>query len=109
MRDSGLIGRRRPDGTRPIDLEPGDYAKQAGGYWLLRNPNAQLGTLGGKKSPHEVTENIDGTITVSPGIQEDKTGWDGGLIRGVWRERSVHTAVGDVAGIKVMTIPVGTP
>ena len=51
--------------------------------WMVRTPNGHLGDLGN----HDVTENDDGTITVSPSILvSDSTGelYHGYLRDGVW-------------------------
>lgn len=71
--------------------EPGDYGWDEGYQaWLACTPNGLLGSL----ANHEVTENDDGTISVSPSIlvsgysyeeKKDIT-WHGYLEHGVWRE-----------------------
>lgn len=51
--------------------------------WMVRTPNGHLGNLGA----HDVTENADGTITVSPSILvSDNTGelYHGHLVAGEW-------------------------
>ena len=51
--------------------------------WMVRTPNGHLGNLG----THDVTENEDGTITVSPSILvSDNTGelYHGFLVAGEW-------------------------
>lgn len=61
-----------------------DYGKRPDGVWYCFPPNLNMGSLAG----HEVVENDDGTITVSPSILvEDYNGrsWHGFLERGVWR------------------------
>jgi hypothetical protein len=73
--------------------EKGDYGKMAldsGWYWYGRVPSDTLTNYGlCDLSKHTVTENEDGTITVSPSILTwDGKGneWHGFLERGVWRE-----------------------
>jgi hypothetical protein len=54
-----------------------------GQTWMVRTPNGHLGNLGN----HDVTENEDGTITVSPSILvSDHTGelYHGYLTNGEW-------------------------
>jgi hypothetical protein len=51
--------------------------------WMVRTPNGHLGNL----SNHDVVENADGTITVSPSILvSDSTGelYHGFLVNGEW-------------------------
>lgn len=51
--------------------------------WVVRTPNGHYGGLGA----HDVTENDDGTITVSPSILvSDNTGelYHGWLVNGEW-------------------------
>lgn len=51
--------------------------------WMVRTPNGHLGDLGA----HDVTENDDGTITVSPSILvSNNTGelYHGYLVAGEW-------------------------
>ena len=70
-------------------LKPGEYGKDSrDGNWYACTPNGMFGSLTG----HDVTENEDGTITVSPSILVTYDGtngheeWHGYLERGVWRE-----------------------
>jgi hypothetical protein len=75
------------DGMLPIEIEPhlnpGDYAKSIHGLWILRAPNGDLGTL--RPKIHQIEENADGTITVSPSIQfETGQRYHGYLKQGVW-------------------------
>jgi hypothetical protein len=64
-------------------LNPGEYAKDSEGTWRCSTPNGHQGNL----KLHDVTENEDGTITVSPSIlvSSDRELWHGYLERGVWR------------------------
>jgi hypothetical protein len=65
-------------------LESGEYAKTPGGYYLARCPTGLCANL----ANHQVTENADGTITVSPSILvSDGQGdsWHGYLEKGIWR------------------------
>lgn len=75
------------DGKYPIEIEPelkpGEYAKSVHGLWCLRAPNGDSGTL--KPSIHQIIENSDGTLTVSPSIQcETGQRWHGYLKAGIW-------------------------
>lgn len=75
---------RKPDETSPLDLDPGDYAKRKG-QWFLRLPNGLLATVNDKWS---VVEHSDGAITVNPSIRTwtEDSEWHGFLEHGVWRE-----------------------
>ena len=88
-----MKGRRLPDGFGPDGRNPalaeGDYWKDADGLWWLRPPGGHMSTLGG----HTVEEHEDGTITVSPSLQQDSVkregkpdipGYHGFLRRGMW-------------------------
>lgn len=88
-----IQGRRVEENIAPHLLKPGEYSKVTdeknwGGwpgkpYWNLRTPNGIAGAL----VDHEVTENEDNTITVSPSILvTGEREWHGYLERGVWRE-----------------------
>ena len=71
----------------PPDLQRGDYwLDPTTGYWMCYGPKGSVGDL----RNHEVTENEDGTITVSPSIlieHWDKAKcWHGYLEHGTWRE-----------------------
>lgn len=85
-----MKGKRRPDGTLPHDLEPGEYSKAEadGSAWWICCPNGDYGRV---VSPTwSLTEHEDDTLTVSPSIQvravpEHTEGWHGFLERGVWR------------------------
>ena len=73
-------------GLYPIEMEEflqnGDYAKFMT-MWILKAPNGDLGTLVPEK--HQIIENEDGTITVSPSIQfETGNRYHGYLKAGVW-------------------------
>jgi len=67
---------------------PGDYGKHpSDGRWMANAPGGGLGDL----SQHDVTEHLDGSITVSPSIlitasrADGDIHWHGYLERGVWR------------------------
>ena len=66
--------------------KPGDYGRDKEGKWWARVPliGYSMGSLGN----HEVFENADGTITVTPSIlmngNGDKPAWHGYLTDGVW-------------------------
>lgn len=79
-----MIGRRVDD--PPGLLAPGEYGR-IGGVWHGCTPTGDLANL----SRHTVTENEDGTITVSPSIlvsagqgAERVECWHGWLQCGVW-------------------------
>jgi len=80
-----MLGTKLPDETSPHLYKPGEYGKYHGSYHGC-TPNGELANLGG----HEVHENENGTITVSPSIlvSDGTTGttWHGYLIDGVWKE-----------------------
>lgn len=87
-----MQGRRRPEGTKPWDLEAGDYCLSEGAVWVRlpsgvgpsRLPVATPTTTG---ATWEMVEHEDGTITLAPSILDSGTpnGWHGYLERGVWR------------------------
>jgi hypothetical protein len=80
-------GHRRPDGTDPHALKPGEYAlagPAARVVWLC-SPAGQAGHVSSDR--WAITVEADDTVTVGPSIWWDKpTGWHGYLERGVWRE-----------------------
>lgn len=77
-----MQGRSRPADTKPWDLEPGDYCVRNGVAWVKLPNGAGPSRLEG----WGLTEHDDGTITVSPSILDNGSGWHGYLERGVWRE-----------------------
>lgn len=102
-----MKGERRPDGTNPLDLKSGDYAKTNFGVndqkyetWWIRTPNGILGRLavrGSGEVPqphgHEVDEHEDGTISVQPKPHnsnsilavEEGDSWHGYIDHGEWK------------------------
>ena len=83
-----MIGRRRPDGNPDYvnDRQPGDYWRHTDGTWRAITPNGMPVNLA-DLAPIE--EHDDGTITVTPSIQQlasSKKRYEGFLERGVWRE-----------------------
>jgi hypothetical protein len=91
------VRRDKPDGwkawerrDRAIRLiaAPGSYMKvlrEDGTLWCwyMRAPNGDVATLWPDR--HTITENADGTITVSPSIVFPHGGrWHGFLVNGVW-------------------------
>jgi len=86
-----MIGKRIYPDSDDLYLKPGEYGKHpVNGRWMANTPNGHMGDL----SNHDVVENPDGTITVSPSILVEgydyelgyKTVWHGYLENGVWRE-----------------------
>jgi len=84
-----MQGHRRPDGTKPHELQPGEYAlasAEGRAVWLC-SPDGQPGHV--ERPTWEITVEADGTVTVSPSIwwnrQATPPGWHGFLERGVWR------------------------
>jgi hypothetical protein len=65
-------------------LREGEYGKGTDGIWMVRPPGNHMGSL----AKHQVTENADGTITVSPSIliNDGRSQWHGHLVNGEWRE-----------------------
>lgn len=64
-------------GVCPVTLKDGIRS------WMVRTPNGHIGNLGS----HEVQENEDGSITVSPSILvSDNTGelYHGWIVDGEW-------------------------
>lgn len=82
-----MTGRRREDGAKPWELEPGDYCMRgrdgegAGGFLWVMLPN---GSGPSRLEGWDVTEHEDGTITAAPSILDNGTGWHGYLTRGEW-------------------------
>lgn len=67
-------------------LKPGEYGKHPiNEVWYCCTPNGNYGDL----QDHDVTEHLDGTISVSPSISvwdDTRELWHGYLERGIWRE-----------------------
>lgn len=65
-------------------LKEGQYGQDKYGTWYARPPDHHTGNL----SNHEVLENQDGTITVSPSIliNDGRKEWHGYLRNGIWEE-----------------------
>ena len=63
-------------------FKPGDYARFRN-LLVFRTPNGILGTCSTKI--HAVTDEQDGSITVSPSILILPNEWHGYLDHGVWR------------------------
>lgn len=83
---NGVKGTRvYPEINGELLLSPGDFG-EFDGIWYAMPPGAKR-LLANLKN-HDVTENEDGTITVSPSILV--TGhdgeWHGYLENGIWRE-----------------------
>lgn len=80
-------GRRVPSDTAPWDLEPGDYMVTEDGVAWVRLPN---GVGPSRLEGWGLEEHDDGTITLTPSIQDvpadGSPGWHGYIERGVWRE-----------------------
>ncbi|HDH51249.1 MAG TPA: hypothetical protein ENH04_07565 [Nitrospirae bacterium] len=60
------------------------YGQDGKGEWLMRHPNAGVGSL----ANHDVVEHEDGSITVSPSILMKGVDGEvhGHLERGVWQD-----------------------
>lgn len=76
-------------GRFPADylMKAGEYGIGSDGEWYACTPNGYMGNLGN----HEVIDNADGTITVSPSIlitaeydEKKHELWHGFLKNGVW-------------------------
>lgn len=82
-----MQGTRRPDGTQAHELAAGEYALGTGeprSVWLC-SPEGVAGRV--VEPTWTITEEDDGTITVSPSIWWNKPeGWHGFLDHGIWRE-----------------------
>ena len=88
MASGDTLQGQRTDGGDPYFWPEGSYGRFAE-LWFVKTPGGHSGDL----SKHDVTENDDGTITVSPSILvstrrngQDVQLWHGYLERGVWRE-----------------------
>ena len=108
-----MKGRRLPvvDGKLTMPTEPGDYCGPVTGYTgdkpavFFLKPNARdagvpahaRGVQHVVSPPHVLTEEDDGTLTISPSISDMRSsypeqwsgprsdGWHGFLERGIWR------------------------
>lgn len=75
-----------------LGLRPGEYLKDDNNIWRACAPNSPYLPI--ILSKHEVVENGDGTITVTPSIlvkgADPKNGnevsWHGYLTNGIWRD-----------------------
>lgn len=65
-------------------MEIGQFGKNSNGEWMGCCPNGMYCNL----TAHEVKENSDGSITVSPSIliTGHEGVWHGYLENGIWRE-----------------------
>lgn len=78
-----MQGRRvYPDGNGQLHLEAGDYGQDGRGKWHVCTPQGQRLPI----PLHVVSEDEDGTISVSPTIVDPSAAWHGYLIRGQWFE-----------------------
>lgn len=77
-------GRRRPEETKPWELEAGDYCVRSGVAWVC----LPSGVGPSRLEDWTLTEHDDGTITLAPSILDAGTpnGWHGYLEHGIWRE-----------------------
>lgn len=84
MAAGDLTPGRRRDPADYLDLEAGDYTVRAGTAWVCLPTGVGPANL----RTWELVEHDDGTITVSPSIQDSSApgGWHGYLEAGVWRE-----------------------
>lgn len=85
-----MEGKRREDNLAPWELEAGEYCFRGDPprrFLWVRLPN---GVGPSRLEGWEVEEHEDGTVSVSPSIQDIPTdgsvGWHGFLKRGVWSE-----------------------
>lgn len=70
-----------------MSFDPGDYGKGNDGRWFARVPSENPHFIAASLENHEIVENADGTITVSPSIlMSIGTGeeWHGYLKNGNW-------------------------
>jgi hypothetical protein len=93
MADANVTqGRARPEGTKPWELEPGDYCIRIDEPTGVRMPWVVTPNGNGpaRLEGWDLTEHDDGTITVAPSIlahaAADCAEWHGYLEHGVWRE-----------------------
>lgn len=87
MAEHAVRGRRvYPDEDGHLRLAEGDYGQEKNGSWSVRPPGQNAGGI----PHHEVVEEEDGTITVSPSIvltdENDVQLWHGYLKVGIWSE-----------------------
>ncbi len=82
-----IKGNRHDLSEEYIALEQGEFGKGIDGLWYFRVPESGFGV--GCLAKHTVTENADGTITVSPSILctgHFNKKWHGYLENGFWRK-----------------------
>jgi hypothetical protein len=82
-----IPGRRRPNGTSPFELEPGDYCFRGDRLWM-NLPN-DSGPRAIDSETWHIRTNPDGAVTVQPSILErippdNRPGWHGFLADGNW-------------------------
>lgn len=82
-----LQGKRYPDNTSAMEMEPGGYAYHdwtRPPHWQIRDPLGDIGSI----RTHKVIIGDDGSITVEPSIAPDPSrpgaGFHGWLKAGVW-------------------------
>jgi hypothetical protein len=76
------------DAYLACNMEPGDYGKSIDGAWYVCTPKDGLTRITGNgenMANWKVEEHADGTITVSPSINQIGL-WHGFLEKGTWRE-----------------------
>jgi hypothetical protein len=72
-----------PDEDGGFYLNPGEYLLNKDGTWYAETPTGLLAWL----KNHQVIENEDGTISVTPSILvTGETTWHGYLTKGIWKE-----------------------
>ena len=82
-----------PEGAIPVEIEKllaaGDYCGpwllKSRPFYMIRNPfDGEVGVI--ESPPHQIVEEPDGALTVSPSIQYPNGGWHGYLKRGEWSQ-----------------------
>ena len=77
-----MQGRRIDPLLSVVDMEPGDYGRRGGDWWLCI-PTGEFVMLDDRWA---TVEHDDGTVTVSPSLDvHGQRPWHGFLERGVWR------------------------
>lgn len=76
-----MIAVRRPDNTLPPYLEPGEFCKRKGHWWVRCPDGTGPARVDGRWT---VQEHADGSITVTPSIDLGADAYHGHLITGVW-------------------------
>lgn len=84
---------RRPSGTTPSQLKPGQYCRWPAGdqFWTFCAPNGRAFTIDASYEGHTVSESREGLVTLRTPVLSLSfihlgVDWYGTLEAGVWKE-----------------------